>query len=262
MGELSIIKEQEVLGKNFRVYGTPEQPLFMARDVAEWIDFNKTGQGYYDVSGMLRSVDEDEKVKIRTTINNPSGSELWFLTEEGLYEVLMLSRKPIAKEFKKKVKEILKTIRRHGMYAVDDLLEDPDLAIKAFTALKEEREKRRALEAENESMKPKAIFADAVAASKESILIGNLAKLISQNGVSIGQNRLFTWMYDNGYLIKNGDRRRMPTQKAMELGLFEVKERAIDNPDGSVRLTRTTLVTGKGQQYFINKFLGKDRAVG
>ena len=126
MGELSIIKEQEVLGKNFRVYGTPEQPLFMARDVAEWIDFNKTGQGYYDVSGMLRSVDEDEKVKIRTTINNPSGSELWFLTEEGLYEVLMLSRKPIAKEFKKKVKEFLKTIRRHGMFAVDDLLEDPD----------------------------------------------------------------------------------------------------------------------------------------
>ncbi|WP_329809009.1 phage antirepressor [Enterocloster citroniae] len=256
MGELSIIKEQEVLGKNFRVYGTPEQPLFMARDVAEWIE--------YDVKNAYRlyeEVEEDERITCSTFFGGQV-REMKFLTEDGLYEVLMMSRKPIAKEFKKKVKEILKTIRRHGMYAVDDLLDDPDLAIKAFTALKEEREKRRALEAENESMKPKAIFADAVAASKESILIGNLAKLISQNGVPIGQNRLFTWMYDNGYLIKNGDRRRMPTQKAMELGLFEVKERAIDNPDGSVRLTRTTLVTGKGQQYFINKFLGKDRAVG
>lgn len=256
MGELSIIKEQEVLGKNFRVYGTPDEPLFWAKDVALWIEYDVSS-----INKMLATVDGTEKV--RKNLPTLGGiQETWFLTEDGLYEVLMQSHKPLAKEFKKKVKEILKTIRRHGMYAVDDLLDDPDLAIKAFTALKEEREKRRALEAENESMKPKAIFADAVAASKESILIGNLAKLISQNGVPIGQNRLFTWMYDNGYLIKNGDRRRMPTQKAMELGLFEVKERAIDNPDGSVRLTRTTLVTGKGQQYFINKFLGKDRAVG
>lgn len=175
MGELSIIKEQEVLGKNFRVYGTPEQPLFMARDVAEWIE--------YDVKNAYRlyeEVEEDERITCSTFFGGQV-REMKFLTEDGLYEVLMMSRKPIAKEFKKKVKEILKTIRRHGMYAVDDLLEDPDLAIKAFTALKEEREKRRALEAENESMKPKAIFADAVAASKESILIGNLAKLISQN---------------------------------------------------------------------------------
>lgn len=108
-----------------------------------------------------------------------------------------------------------------------------------------------------ERMRPKEIFADAVATSKESILIGNLAKLIKQNGVDIGQNRLFDWMYDNGYLIKSGERRRMPTQKSMDMKLFEVKERTIDNPDGSVRLTRTTKVTGKGQQYFINKFLCK-----
>lgn len=107
----------------------------------------------------------------------------------------------------------------------------------------------------NQRMKPKEIFADAVATSSQSILIGDLAKLICQNGVKIGQNRLFEWMYENGYLIRSGCRHRMPTQKAMELKLFEVKERAIDNPDGSVRLTRTTKVTGKGQQYFINKLL-------
>ena len=96
MEALKVINEQEVLGKNFRMYGTPEEPLFLARDVAEWIEYAKTGQGYFDVSGMLRTVDEDERLKLRTTINNPSGSDAWFLTEDGLYEVLMLSRKPIA----------------------------------------------------------------------------------------------------------------------------------------------------------------------
>ncbi len=103
-------------------------------------------------------------------------------------------------------------------------------------------------------MKPKAIFADAVSTSEQSILVGQLAKLIKQNGYDIGQNRLFSWMRDNDYLIKSGQRRNQPTQKAMDLGLFEVKERAINNPDGSVRITLTTKVTGKGQIYFVNKF--------
>lgn len=112
---------------------------------------------------------------------------------------------------------------------------------------------------DNQRMKPKEIFADAVATSTQSILVGDLAKLICQNGVQIGQNRLFDWMYENGFLIKGGNRHRMPTQRAMDMKLFEVKERAVDNPDGSVRLTRTTKVTGKGQQYFINRFLGKKK---
>ena len=112
------------------------------------------------------------------------------------------------------------------------------------------------LAAVNEEMKPKAIFADAVAASHASILIGDLEKLISQNGVSIGQKRLFKWLRDNGYLIKReGSDRNMPTQRSMEMKLFEVKESTISNPDGSVRITRTPKVTGKGQQYFVNKFL-------
>ena len=114
----------------------------------------------------------------------------------------------------------------------------------------------RQISAENEVMKPKALFADAVATADTSILIGDLAKLIRQNGYDIGQNRLFGWLRDNGYLVKHGDAYNMPTQKSMDLGLFEVKERTIGNPDGSTRITRTTKVTGKGQQYFINKFLG------
>lgn len=108
---------------------------------------------------------------------------------------------------------------------------------------------------------PKALFADAVATSNTSILIGDLAKLIRQNGVDIGQNRLFAWMREHGYLIGSGDRRNMPTQRAMDLGLFDIKERTFQNPDGSVRITKTTKVTGKGQQYFINKFLQKGMAV-
>lgn len=116
-------------------------------------------------------------------------------------------------------------------------------------------EQNKALASENEQMKPKALFADAVASADTSILIGDLAKLIRQNGVLIGQKRLFAWMRDNGYLMKCGTSYNMPTQKSMELGIFEVKERTIQNPDGSARITRTTKVTGKGQQYFVNCFL-------
>ncbi len=126
------------------------------------------------------------------------------------------------------------------------------IANKTIDSLKTDNSK---LIADNERMKPKEIFADAVSTSQTSILVGDLAKLIGQNGIEIGQNRLFAWLRDNGYLIKSGERRHMPTQKSIELGLFEVKERTINNPDGSVRLTRTTKVTGKGQVYFVNKFL-------
>lgn len=122
-------------------------------------------------------------------------------------------------------------------------------------ALEYSRKQVKALMEENKELKPKALFADVVSASDESILIGQLAKLIRQNGYEIGQNRLFEWMRENGYLIKSGSRRNQPTQRAMDMGLFEVKERTISNPDGSTRITLTTKVTGKGQVYFVNKFL-------
>lgn len=142
------------------------------------------------------------------------------------------------------------------MYAVDELLENPDIAIKAFTALKEEREKNKKLTEDNNRMKPKEIFADAVTSSHTSILIGELAKLLKQNGIETGQNRLFNYLRNNGYLIKRkGTDYNMPTQKSMQMGLFEIKESTSVNPDGSIRTNKTTKVTGKGQQYFINKFL-------
>lgn len=144
--ELTIINEQEVLGKHFTVYGTADEPLFLAKDVAEWIEHSKP-------SIMIDTVDEDEKLR-ETIFTSGQNREVWFLTENGLYEVLMQSRKPLAKEFKKKVKEILKSIRKHGLYAIDDLLNNPDMAIAALQKLKEERRLRLQAQEEIAQKKP------------------------------------------------------------------------------------------------------------
>ena len=248
MNELKIIDEREVLGKQLRIYGDFENPLFKADEVAKWIEHS-------NVSKMLESIDDNEKIKLEIgTLTN--GYSAWFLTEDGLYEVLMQSRKPIAKKFKKKVKEILKSVRKHGMYATDELLDNPDLIIKMATKLKEERAKNKELEDKMKEDKPKVIFADSVETSKNTILIGELAKIIKQNGVDIGQKRLFAWLRDNGFLIKReGTDYNMPTQKSMELELFEIKETAVTHSDGHISINKTPKVTGKGQVYFINKFL-------
>ena len=250
MNELKLIEQRKVLGKEFRIYGDFENPLFLAKDVAEWIEHSNSRM-------MLQAVDENEKLCVNNPYALQGQQEQWFLTEDGLYEVLMQSRKPIAKEFKREVKQILKTIRKHGLYAKEELLDNPDIAIAAFKALKEEREARKALEAENKQMQPLALFAKSVSASDTSILIGDLAKLLKQNGYDTGQKRLFEELRQRSFLMKTGSSKNLPTQKSMELGLFEVKESTINNPDGSVRVTKTTKVTGKGQVYFVNLFLGK-----
>lgn len=254
MNELTVINEQEILGKQFRFYGTYENPLFLAKDVAKWIEHS-------DVSTMIRTVDDNEKVT--NIVCTPGGNqEAWFLTEDGLYEVLMQSRKPIAKQFKREVKEILKTIRQKGIYATDNViehvLENPDFGIKLLLELKSEREQRKALESKIQLDQPKVIFADAVSVSKTSILVRDLAKLLKQNGIDTGEKRLYTWLRDNGYLIrKQGKDYNMPTQNSMEMKLFEIKETAITHSKGEITTQRTIYVTGKGQQYFINKFVKK-----
>ena len=258
MNELKIIDEREVLGKQLRIYGDFENPLFLAKDVAEWIDYSKNSNGAYNISNMLKTVDDDEKLVLKILISGQN-REMLFVTEEGLYEVLMQSTKPIAKIFKKKVKEILKDVRKYGMYATDELLDNPDLIIKMATKLKEEKAKNKELEDKMKENKPKVLFADSVETSKNTILIGELAKIIKQNGVDIGQKRLFTWLRDNGFLIKReGTDYNMPTQKSMELELFEIKETAVTHSDGHISINKTPKVTGKGQVYFINKFL-KDK---
>ena len=181
-----------------------------------------------------------------------------FINEPNLYKLIFQSRKAEAERFANWVtSEVLPSIRKHGLYAKEELLDNPDIAIAAFKALKEEREARKALEAENKQMQPLALFAKSVSASDTSILIGDLAKLLKQNGYDTGQKRLFEELRQRGFLMKSGSSKNLPTQKSMELGLFEVKESTINNPDGSVRVTKTTKVTGKGQVYFVNLFLGK-----
>ena len=145
--EIQLLDQREILGKQFKIYGTVDEPLFLAKDVAEWIDYSKSGNGSYNITQMLSSIDEEEKVRLTILVGGKK--EQWFLTEEGLYEVLMQSRKPIAKEFKKQVKIILKDIRKHGMYATAELLDNPDLLIQVATKLKEEKEKNIFLLSEN-----------------------------------------------------------------------------------------------------------------
>ena len=232
-----------------RIFDKNGEPWFVGRDVCNILGYGNPRDA------ISRHIDEDDKgvVKSDTLGGNQN---LTIINESGLYSLILSSKLPNAKRFKHWVtSEILPSIRKHGMYATDELINNPDVFIQVLQELKAERERKVALEAQAEANRPKIIFADAVAASHNSILIGDLAKLIKQNGVDIGQKRLFEWLRNNGYLMKSGASYNLPTQKSMELKLFEIKERTINNPDGSIRTTKTTKVTGKGQQYFINKLL-------
>ncbi len=225
------------------------EPYFVGKDVADILEYTNTAKAIRD------HVDDEDKLTERIVLSGQN-RDVIFINESGLYSLILSSKMPTAKKFKRWVtSEVLPTIRKHGMYATDELLNNPDFAIQAFTALKDERARRKELEAKVKAAQPKILFADAVETSHTSILVGDLAKLLNQNGVDIGQKRLFNYMRENGYLIKSGASKNMPTQKSMDMELFEVKERTINNPDGSVRITKTTKVTGKGQTYFINKFL-------
>lgn len=229
------------------------EPWFVLRDVC-----NVLGLG--TPARVAERLDPDEVSQTHITDSMGRQQETTIINESGLYNVILRSDKPEAKPFRKWVtSEVLPTIRRHGMYATPDTVEkmlaDPDTTIKLLETIKQERAARLALEAKAEADKPKVLFADAVSASHTSILVGDLAKLLRQNGVEIGQNRLFSFLREKGYLCSQGERYNLPTQRSMDRGWFQVKETTINQPNGSVRITRTVKVTGKGQQYFINLFL-------
>ena len=228
------------------------EPWFVLKDVCNVLHIGNSRD-------VVARLDQDEKgVGQIDTLGGKQ--EMTIINESGLYNVILRSHKPEAKPFRKWVtSEVLPTIRRHGMYATPDTVEkmlaDPDTTIKLLETIKKERAARMALEAKAEADKPKVLFADAVSASHTSILVGDLAKLLRQNGVEIGQNRLFSFLREKGYLCAQGERYNLPTQRSMDRGWFQVKEPTINQPDGSIRITRTVKVTGKGQQYFINLFL-------
>ena len=238
---------------SLRVVEIDSQPWFVAKDVCGIL-------GLANMRSSLAALDEDEK-GVHTMDTLGGNQEMTVISEPGLYSLILRSRKPEAKTFKRWVThEVLPSIRRHGMYAtesvVDAMLADPEAMIRTLTALKEERAKRALLEKQVEADAPKVVFADAVASAKTDILIGDLAKILRGNGVATGQRRLFEWLRVNGYLIRQkGSSWNMPTQKAMDMGLFRVKETVVTHADGHTTVNRTTKVTGRGQTYFVNKFL-------
>lgn len=232
-----------------------DEPWFIGKDVAKILDYNEPSKA------ITRHIDDDDRIKHPITDNLGRTQESWIINESGLYSLIISSKLPKAKEFKRWVtSEVLPSIRKHGAYMTDNALEkaitNPDFLIKLATELKLEKEQRKILEKEKRLNEPKIMFANAVASSKSSILVGELAKILKQNGVKIGGGRLFSWLREEGYLIKRkGTDWNMPTQKSMEQGLFEIKESTHLNGNGVNVTTKTPKVTGKGQQYFINKFL-------
>lgn len=243
-----LIFENPKFGK-VRTVQINNEPWLVGKDVAEALGYSNARDA---LSKHVDTEDRDE-VAIRDAIGRMQKTSV--INESGVYSLVFGSKLPEAKEFKHWVtSEVLPSIRKHGAYMTEETLEQaltsPDFLIKLATQLKDEKAARQKAEAQIEADRPKVTFADAVCSSKQSILIGELAKLIKQNGIDVGQNRLFKWLREHKYLMRNNE----PTQKAMDLKLFDVTERTINNPDGSVRITRTTKVTGKGQVYFINKF--------
>lgn len=225
--------------------------LFCGKDVAAALGYSNPRKALADHCKGVTKCD---------TLTNGGKQELSFIPESDVYRLAFGSKLPTAEQFTDWVTtEVLPTIRKHGAYMTDDVLaktiQNPDFLISLAMELKAEQERRKALESKIAGDKPKVIFADAVSESQNTILIGDLAKILNQSGMNTGQRRLFDELRNRGYLMKHGASRNMPTQRSMEMGLFKIKETAVTHADGHVTVNKTVKVTGKGQQYFINLFL-------
>lgn len=237
---------------NVRVAGSEDNPLFCLADVCKALDLQP--------SAVMRRLDDG------VISNNPITDNLGrqqvanFVNEDGLYDVILDSRKPEAKQFRKWItSEVLPTIRKHGAYMTDNIIEktlsDPDYLIQLATTLKQERQQRIEAERKVAAAQPAVTFTQAVSGSASSCLIGELAKLINQNGYPMGERRLFRWLREKGYLGSKGERYNIPNQRYIEQGLFELKKGTRSGNNGVMHTTITSKVTGKGQVYFVNKFL-------
>lgn len=239
-------------GQRVRTVTINNEPYFVGNDVATILGYSNYR------NAVVNHVDKEDK--LRTQIEYAGQNRnMTVINESGLYSLILGSKLPTAKEFKHWVtSEVLPSIRKHGAYMTDKKAFDVVHNANGLAdLLQQAADQLKAKDIQIAEMKPKALFADAVSTSNSSILIGQLAKILRQNGVSIGQNRLFAWMRKHGYLGTRGSNRNVPTQRSMELGLFKTKETVINHSDGHTTVNITTKVTGKGQQYFIQKFLGE-----
>lgn len=255
---------------NIKIFNSPDfgqirtiqqngEPWFVGKDVADILGYSNSSKA------IPQHVDEEDRQKqnLPTAQNGKLVAASWLINESGLYSLILSSKMPKAKEFKRWVtSEVIPAIRKTGGYiAGSEKMTDAEIMAKAVlvaqSTIRQRDQRIKELESDVAAAKPKVLFADAVSASDSTILIGDLAKILKQNGHPIGQKRLFNWMREQGYLIKRaGADYNSPTQRAMEMGLFKIKETAISHSDGHVSVSKTTKVTGKGQQYFINKFCG------
>lgn len=243
MNSMQVFKNDQ-FGTIRAMRGEDGEPMFIAGDVAKIL-------GYGDATHMTRRLEDDEK-GLRS-VETPGGTQMAnVITEPGLYSAILGSRVPKAKAFKRWVThEVLPALRRDGGYMVarDETPEQTMARAVLLAQATIDRQRDRIAELE-----PKALFADAVAASDGTCLVGELAKMMRQNGVEVGQNRLFAMLREDGYLGNVGQNRNVPTQKAMDLGLFRIKETAVTHSDGHVTINRTPKVTGKGQIYFVKRY--------
>lgn len=233
------------------------EPWFVAKDVCDILELN-------NITEALRPLDEDEKTNFRNSeVAQNGGRAPIIISEPGLYKLIMRSRKPEAKEFQRWVThEVLPQIRKTGGYIpASETDDDMTILAKAVMIGQRTMEEQKQRIADQQSriveLEPKARFADAVAASDGTCLVGELAKMLRRNGMDIGQNRLFRLLQADGYLGKSGSNRNVPTQRAMDLGLFRIKETTVTHADGHTTVSRTPKVTGKGQRYFIDRYWGR-----
>lgn len=257
MNELQIFNHPDF--GQIRTVTINDEPWLVGKDVAQVL-------GYKNPQEAIRTHVDPEDKGVSEILTPGGKQQIPVINESGLYSLILSSKLPGAKKFKHWVtSEVLPSIRKHGAYMTPETLQaailNPDTMIELCRRLKEEQERATALQVENTSMRPKALFADSVAASGSTILVGELAKILRQNGVDMGEKRLFGWMRENGYLIKRkGTDYNMPTQKSMNQGLFKIKETVISHSDGHTSVNKTPKITGKGQQYFINIFLSEKEA--
>lgn len=247
MNEIKIF-DNEQFGQ-IRVIDQNGEPWFVAADICRVLEISNPSMA-------IDRLDDDERAKFNLGRQGMG----YAINKPGLYALVLGSRKPEAKAFKRWIThEVLPAIEKHGMYATPEMaekiLQDPDFLIKTLQELKKERSARVAAEEQIRLDAPKVLFADCVSQADTDILVGELAKLLKQNGMDIGQNRLYEKLRAEGYIMKNST---IPTQRAMEMGLFRVIERSIMQPNGTTRITQTTKVTGKGQQYFVNRYIGRE----
>ena len=253
MNNLQIFRNTEF--GEVRVIEKDGEPWFVGKDVAEILGYANTRDA------LSTHIDDEDKNTVVLSDGKRGNPNQTIINESGLYSLILSSKLPTAKKFKHWVtREVLPSIRKHGGYINgQEQMTDEELLSRALLMAQSKIEEKNK---QIQRMKPKELFADAVSASKSSILVGDLAKLLKQNGYDTGQRRLFEWLRQNGYLIKTGSSRNLPTQKSMELSLFEIKETTVTHADGHITVNKTPKVTGKGQVYFVNKFLREEQLYG